>query len=122
MNAKYNKQAVTEYILAAINGENYEENPTTPAEKLAFLDKIFREEYGWMIERTSYQNAMREWLQGLPSAIDIEYRDHEIIKLAYEWGSIDKNDPHDEHREEYIVGNWFNFMAHKIMTLIQKGK
>src|SRR5688500_10853911 len=118
MKNKYNKRAVRQYILNAIDPSGYGETPTTDAEKLAFLDKTFRAEYYWSINRIGYQASMREWLQGLPSAIGIEYRNHKILELAREWGSISDN-PTDAE-ENKILDNWFSFIASHITMMIRK--
>ena len=45
-------------------------------------------EYGFMIKRVGKQKAMAEWLSGL--ALNIEYMNDDILKLAIEMGSIDE--------------------------------
>lgn len=122
MKTKYNNSAVTAYILNSIDADGYDNDApmSTTKEKLAFLDKTFRAEYGWAISRMGYQNAMKEWAQGLPSAFNVAYLNYEIIKLAYEWGSLSTG---ASEKEEYkIVENWFNFIAAKTTMLINKNK
>ena len=118
MKTKYNKNAVRQYIIDAIDPSGYGESPKTDAEKLAFLDKTFRAEYGWSIERIGYQASMKEWLQGLPSAIGIEYRNHKILELAREWDSPSDN-PTDAD-ENKIIDNWFSFIASHITMMIKR--
>ena len=81
------------------------------------LKESFYAEYGWMVERAGEQKALAEWLQGLPSAINIDFYNHEILKLAVLWGSIPENAT--EKQEDKIIDNWFNFIANKIGQLFR---
>lgn len=116
----YNKTAVKEYILNAIDFDGYDNSlPTaTDADKLQSLDKVFRAEYGFMIDRVGYQAAMREWISGLPSCFDIEYRNYEIIQLAIEWQSIPATAT--DAQKNKIIDNFFNFIAAKTTQMIYK--
>lgn len=116
----YNKTAVKQYILNAIDFDGYDNAlpMSTDAEKLQSLDQVFRAEYGWMINRVGYQAAMREWISGLPSCFEIEYRNHAIIELAIEWGSLTINST--EREQEKIIDNFFNFVAAKTTQMIYK--
>lgn len=120
----YNKTAVKQYILNAIDFNSYDNAlpMSTDAEKLQSLDKVFRAEYGWVIEieRVGYQAAMREWISGLPSCFNIEYRNHAIVELAIEWGSLTTNST--EREQENITNNFFNFIAAKTTQMIYKVK
>lgn len=108
-------QAAKLYILDGIDGSGYDVDPQTVAEKIAFLKATFESEYGWAVERQGLQNAVKEWLSGLPSSCNIEYRNHAILELAVKWGSLLED--YTEHRADKILENWFNFMASRIVQL-----
>lgn len=108
------------YILNAIDAEGYDlqKLPETDTEKLQFLADTFKSEYGWMIERVGGQNAMREWIMGLPSSFNIDFENYRIIELAKEWNSIPANAT--EREEDKILNNWFNLIAAKTFQLFRK--
>jgi hypothetical protein len=118
MKSTYNKAAVKQYILDAIDFEGYEITATTEAEKLAALDATFRSEYGYMIDRVGYQEAMREWISGLPSCFNIEFRNHAIIELGVKWNSIPAD--YTEGQAAKIINNFFHFIAAKTTMMIRK--
>jgi hypothetical protein len=105
-----NKKAFT-YILNAIDGDNYGIVLNTDAEKLQFLSDTFEKEYGFMIKKVGYLKALIEWMQGLPSAFNVDFENYRIIEIAKEWGSI----PEDatDKQEDKILDNWFNLIANK---------
>ena len=108
------------YIISCINADGYDKAPETVQEKLQFLRDTFKAEYGWNIERIGFQNALREWLAGLPSACTIEFYNHEILQLARKWGSLPENAT--ERQEDKILGNYWNFMAVRIIGLFKQYK
>lgn len=117
--ADLNKHAFA-YILNCIDSSDYdlESEPQTDADKLAFLSETFHAEYGWMVQRVGPITAFAEWCKGLPSSFNCEFRNHAIIDLAKEWGSI----PADatERQEQKILDNWFNLIANKTFQLFKK--
>lgn len=110
-------QKAKRYILSAINSEGYDVEPlSTNKQKIEFLEKTFIAEYGWHYER--YGNiiiSLKEWLQGLPSCLDIVFYYSDIIDLAVQWGSLPKE--HSETQAQKITDNYWNFMANKINQL-----
>lgn len=108
---------VRAYLLSVIDGENYGENPQTECEKISFVAKTFKSEYGWMVKRVGVQEALKEWFMGLPSAINVEFRNYEIIQIAKEWGSIPDNAT--EKQEDKILDNWFNLCACKMVQMFR---
>ena len=113
---------VYDYILDNIDAEGYDLQrlPTTHKEKLEFLARTFRSEYGWAIQRMGVQKALTEWLQGLPSSLHIAFSNYDIIQLAKEWGSLSQNAT--ERQEDKILANYHNFMAANIIKLMRKYK
>lgn len=113
------KQAY-DYILNAIDASGYDvPEPKTDQEKLQFLADTFVSEYGHQVKYYgSHQNTLANWFAGLPSACNIEFRNHEIIRLAILWNSI----PHNasEKQKDKIINNWFNYIAAKTIQLMGK--
>ena len=97
------------YILDHITDQDG--NPLqTDQQKIDRLFDRFESEYGWNIDRLGYFKALEEWLQGL--AIPFACYNGEIIELAIEMGSIDKN-PSDKLCDR-VTDNYFRFMANII--------
>lgn len=108
-----------EYILSAIDASGYDvPEPTTNKEKVQFLYDTFHSEYAFMIERVGEYKALQEWLMGLPSSMNIEFVNYNILQLAKKWGSLPENAT--EKQEEKILSNYWPFMAMRIMGLFRK--
>jgi len=108
-------KTVKQYILNAIDDEYCETETDYTMDRIAALKRAFYAEYSWMVDRAGEQKALAEWLQGLPSAINIDFYNHKILELAVKWGSIPENAT--EKQEQKIIDNWFNFIANKITQL-----
>ena len=108
---------VKAYIIDAIDCEYVETKTGLSVDAIAALKRTFYAEYGWNVEQQGEQKALAEWLQGLPSAINIDFYNHDILKLAVKWGSIPENAT--EKQEDKIINNWFNFIANKIGQLFR---
>ena len=107
---------VEAYILAGIDASGYDApEPVTDQEKLQFLADTFKAEYGWAIPRYGVQGAVREWLAGLPSSCNVEFRNHAILQLAETWGLLPKDA--SEKKQDDLLLNWFNFMAMRIVSM-----
>lgn len=111
LNHREYKKNYRNYILSCINSEDQELK--TDQDKINYLFNRFYSEYSWNIERVGKFKALSEWLSGL--AIDIEYYNDDIIKLAIDLGSIDNN-PSEKIQERVISGYW-DFMARMILNL-----
>jgi len=57
-----------------------------PNRKISQLYDVFEDEYGWTIKRMGEKKAIIEWLQGLPSSLDIPFYYDEISNLLYALG------------------------------------
>lgn len=116
MTKAYNQENA--YILEAIDGSGYDTELTTDKEKLKFLHDTFNAEYGWEVKRIGQHKALSGWLQGLPSSVNIAFYNCDILELAKKWGSL----PADasEKQEDKILGNYWNFMAMRIISLWHK--
>jgi hypothetical protein len=113
---------INEYIISAIDGESYGLQLETPSEKINFVYDTFKSEYAHQIKYYGGNEikAFGEYLAGLPSCINIEFRNYYIVLIAKSLGSI----PMDasEKQEEKIVSNWFNYVSNKFFQLKKKLK
>jgi hypothetical protein len=66
------------------------------------------------------QNRFADWLQGLPSCINVDFENYRIIEIAKEWGSIGKDAT--DKQEDKILDNWFNFISCKFFQLCKQNK
>jgi hypothetical protein len=76
-------------IIDNINFEGYGfSNDMYLYDKIKTLYNIFKQEYGFMIERVGEMNAFKEWLQGLPSVLTVPFYNYDIINNAREAGLL----------------------------------
>lgn len=113
---------INEYILSVIDGEGYGLTLESPKQKIDFVYDTFKNEYGHQIKYygNNEVRAFSEYLAGLPSCINIEFRNYYIILIAKSLGSI----PMDasDKQEQKIISNWFNYISNKFFQLKNKLK
>ena len=120
-NTKEFKIKVYSYILNAIDSEVYDVETNTDTEKLQFLMDTFKKEYVYpdnLRRYGNYQEVMRQWIMGLPSVFNIEFRNHAILEIAKQWESLPENAT--EKQEDAIIENWFNLIAAKTFSLMRE--
>lgn len=78
--------------------------------KFTKLYEIFVDEYSHGIERYGVKKGMIEWLQGLPSSIDIPYYRDDIINLLYALGFDEVKDMEDD-----IFNFYYSIVADTIL-------
>jgi hypothetical protein len=108
------KQKIEVYCLNAINSDD-----TTFKDhkhKLQYAYNRFISEYGHEIKRYGEFNAFASWLSGL--ALDLDFYNCDILKLAREWGQ----DPKTEAQEDKIINQYWNFMTNQYFKLFKKYK
>ena len=103
------------YIIDSIDASEYGKELKNDNEKIEFLRDTFQSEYGFAIQRYGIQGAIKEWLQGLPSCINIAFYNYDILILAREWGSLKEGAT--EKQEDKILDNYWNYIASKICVL-----
>jgi hypothetical protein len=122
MNTQAKKHAFN-YILDSIDGDGYGVELTTDKQKIDFVYETFKSEYSYTIEHfkragISETRVFADYLAGLPSCINIEFRNYYIIELAKNWGSIPENAT--EKQQDKIIFNWFNYIAINFFQLRAK--
>lgn len=112
---------VKSYIMDHIDPEPYTDKAMeSNKDKLQFLYKTFKSEYGHEItrQRGNEINAFREWIMGLPTIFTVDFTNYDIVQLAIKWGSLPEN--HTEAQAYRIINNWFNLVANKSFQLFRK--
>lgn len=69
--------------------------------KFTQLYEVFLDEYGWAIKRYGQKKALIEWLQGLPSTIDIPYNYYDISNLLYALGFDEVKEMEDDDLADF---------------------
>lgn len=113
-----NYKEIEDYILQGIDGGGYGKSPDTTLEKLQFLHETFMAEYGWRVKQAGLLIGVTDWLSGLPSSCNIEWRNHLILNLAHKWKILDEKARESE--TDHFLDKWFKFMAMRILSLWAK--
>jgi hypothetical protein len=89
-------------------GYNLDKNPRN---KISQLYDVFEDEYGWAIKRMGERKALIEWLQGLPSTLDIPFYYDEISNLLYALGFDEVKEMEDTEIGDF----YYDLLAKTIM-------
>jgi len=91
----------------------------TIQEKAEYVRDRFLNEYGFMLKRkTTVQEVLKEWLQGL--ALDTPYNYCDILALGRYLQTIE--DTLTEKQEDKILSNYWDWLAVKIMQSLARQK
>jgi hypothetical protein len=82
-----------------------------PNRKISQLYDVFEDEYGWAIKRMGQKKAIIEWLQGLPSTLDIPFYYDEISNLLYALGFDEVKEMEDTEIGDF----YYDLLAKTIM-------
>lgn len=119
-NSKKYLNNIQNYIIDSIDGTEYDIKTETPTEKLQFLFDCFEVEFNYKNNKLRYpnfQNRFANWLQGLPSAIDLPYQEFKILQLSKILLEVYTL---TEKQEKTIINNYWLFMAYHIIKLKNK--
>lgn len=108
---------VEAYIISVIDASGYDDvkQPVTDVEKMKFVYDTFQAEYGWRTKQVSLLQAVADWISGLPSSCNIEFKNHLIIEYAKAWGLL--HDKSSERAVDDFLNRWFKFMAQRLLGL-----
>ena len=105
-----------------IDFEGYNLNKN-PHNKISQLYDVFEDEYGWHIQQGLSRNpspeklhlktkkSLIEWLQGLPSTIDIPYYYNEMSNLLYALGFDEVKEMEDDEVSDF----YYDLIAETIL-------
>ena len=119
-NSKKYLNNIQSYILDSIDGEGYDIKTETPTEKLDFLFDCFEVEFNYknnQLRYPNFQDRFANWLQGLPSVINLPYQEYEILQLSKILFEVDTL---SEKLKNQIINNYWSFMAFQIIKLKNK--
>ena len=109
-NSKKYIENIQKYILNAISTEGYD----TKLDGIAFFLDCFKKEYHTNNKKLSYQDKISDYLQGLPSCLNIDFYYCDIIERVKEL-----HEDTNMNVTEKIYLNWFNHLAFHIVKLSQ---
>ena len=101
-----------EFILSTVETDGEGKPLTTDSDKIAYLVAKFETECGFNTKRVGKQQAVADWLSGLP--LDIPFWNEEMVALAVKMGSIDP-DP-SEKVQDRVIEKYWSFMAGIILS------
>ena len=103
-------------IAENIDLESYElSNDVGLYDKVNAAYNIFKQEYGWNIERMGEKRAFAEWLQGLPSALTVPFYNYDILNRAYLHDAIQADST--EEQEDKFLEDYFKNLSEAFFTL-----
>ena len=120
------KERMREYISSCLATEDYDNKPlSTDREKLIFFVKCFNLEYRHQIKRLGFIPALKEYLSGLPSCVNMVFYNSDILEIGYKLELIDKtkySQKAQERREQKFIENWFLLCAYTLFDLVHLTK
>ncbi len=91
-------QTIREYLLDNMDFSGYvgyfddmDTEPKTDTEKTLAIYKIFQSEKGWEVDRIGRTAAFIDWLQGLASAMTIDFTYYDQMRLMTAWFDVDED-------------------------------
>lgn len=110
------KKATFSYLLAAINDPENEGRTMNDEERIRLFFDYFRAEFDndftrrrWPVEA----ERVGQYLQGLPSCIDIDFADYAIIERGRAFGY----DLSTERKQAEFCRNWFKVCGLRLVQL-----
>ena len=106
-----------QYLLDSIDFSGYELEIElkTNQQLINQLFKTFEKEGGWQVDRIGLAPALSDWLSGLPSCINIDFANYDIIERAKKYGSLAPGAT--EKDQDKLLSNYWDFMANKLIKL-----
>lgn len=105
--------AMFAYILDSVYSDEINTESMTDKERIEYiLDTFFDEKVKYDRRRMCVFDLMREWLQGLPSAINVAFYYSDISETGKKMGYIK-----DARSEAHFINNWWGILAQNILRL-----
>lgn len=105
--------AMFAYILDSVYSDEIDNESMTDKERIEFLlDSFFEEKYKYDRRRMCVLDLLREWLQGLPSAIYVAFSYYDIAVTGKSMGYCK-----DARSESRFINNWWGILASNILRL-----
>lgn len=105
--------AMFAYILDSVYSDVIDTESMTDKERIEFLlDTFFEEKYKYDRRGMCTFELLREWMQGLPSAISVAFSDSDIAATGKSLGYCK-----DARSEARFINNWWGMLAYYILRL-----
>lgn len=105
--------AMFAYILDSVYSDVIDTDSMTDKEKIGFLiDTFFEEKCKYDRSGMCTFDLLREWLQGLPSAISVAFYYSDIAATGKSMGYCK-----DARSESRFINNWWTILASNILRL-----
>lgn len=105
--------AMFAYILDSVYSDVIDTESMTDKEKIEFLlDTFFEEKCKYDRSGMCTFDLLREWLQGLPSAISVAFYYSDIAETGKSMGYCK-----DARSEARFINNWWGMLAYYILRL-----
>ena len=105
--------AMFSYILDSVYSDVIDTESMTDKEKIGFLiDTFFEEKCKYDRSGMRTIDLLREWLQGLPSAISVAFYYSDIAATGKSMGYCK-----DARSEARFINNWWGMLAYYILRL-----
>ena len=106
-----------QYLLDSIDFSGYELEIElkTNQQLINQLFKTFEKEGGFQVDRIGLAPALSDWLSGLPSCINIDFANYDILERAKKYGSLAPDA--SEKDQDKLLDNYWRFMANKLIKL-----
>jgi hypothetical protein len=116
-NSKIYINAIQKYLLESINFDGFEDLELNNSQKIDYLFNEFEStsNYKYNLQRyPNLQERLKNWIQGLPSCLDIAFTNYDILELSKKLHSVDEL---TEKQEDTILENYFNHLAFHLLKL-----
>lgn len=105
--------AMFAYLLDSVYSDDFDTEKMTDKERIEFLlDTFFEEMCKNDRRRMCVLDLLREWLQGLPSAINVAFCYSDISEIGKKMGYYK-----DARSEARFINNWWSILAKQILRL-----
>lgn len=105
--------AMFAYILDSVYSDVIDTESMTDKERIEYLlDTFFEEKYKNDMRRMCVLDLLREWLQGMTSAINVAFIPYDIAVTGKSMGYCK-----DSRSESRFINNWWTILASNIIRL-----
>jgi hypothetical protein len=119
-NSKIYVNSIQNYLLNSIEFDGMENVELSNRQKIEYFFNEFENHanYKYNLQRfPNIQERLKNWLQGLPSCINIVFSNYDILQLAKNLHNVES---FTEKQEDTIVQNYFNHVAFHLLKLKNK--
>lgn len=119
-NSKEYLTRLNAYLIESIETDYFTTEPKTDKDKINAVYKEYEAEFCHDYNIKRYPNDVvrfSEWLMGLPSCINIEFQNYDILELAKKLHGVNEL---TEKQEDVILNNYWLHIADKFLSLRSK--